>query len=143
MNKKLKTQKSIEIDAGIEKLWSILTESKYTKEYMFNCSVESDWNKGSSITWKGNYQGYEAFQKGSILDIEQNSKIKYSTFDPNFGLEDIPENHIHVTYELTEKNGKIQLTITNETFDGNEERMNHINQGWEMVIGKLKELAEK
>ncbi|MCB0606030.1 MAG: SRPBCC domain-containing protein, partial [Saprospiraceae bacterium] len=65
------------------------------------------------------------------------------TFDPNFGLEDIPENHIHVTYELTEKNGKIQLTITNETFDGNEERMNHINQGWEMVIGKLKELAEK
>lgn len=143
MDKKLKTQKSIEIDVEIEKLWSILTESKYTKEYMFNCSVESEWNKGDSITWQGNYQGYEAFQKGSILNIEPYSKIKYSTFDPNFGLEDIPENYIHVTYGLTEKNRKVQLTITNETFDGNEERMKHINQGWEMVIEKLKEVAEK
>lgn len=143
MEKKTNTLNSITIDAYIEKVWSVLTESKYTKEYMFNCTVESKWKTGSPITWQGNYQGYEAFQKGHILEIEPFSKIKYSTFDPNFGLEDIPENYIHVSYELTEKNGKVQLTITNETFDENEERMKHINQGWEMVIKRLKEVAEK
>ncbi|CAM1363302.1 SRPBCC domain-containing protein [Tenacibaculum xiamenense] len=140
---KLKTFKNIEIETEIKKVWNVLTLSKYTKEYMFNCTVESEWKKGSPITWQGNYQGYEAFQKGIVLEFIPYSKIKYSTFDPNFGLEDIPDNYIHVTYELVEKNDKIQLTITNETFDGNKERMNHINQGWEMVIQKLKEVAEK
>ena len=142
MNKSQKSETKLLINITPENLWPILTESKYSKEYMFNCAVESDWNIGSSIIWQGNYQGYDAFQKGEILDIKPFELIKYSTFDPNFGLEDKPENYIHVSYLIKEMDSKTELTIVNETFDGNEERMGHINQGWEMVIAKMKEVAE-
>jgi uncharacterized protein YndB with AHSA1/START domain len=139
----MKSEKTISIDTNEKHLWEVLTKSEFTREYMFNCSVESDWKVGSPITWKGNYQGYEAFQKGEIIKIGQNKLIKYSTFDPNFGLEDKPENYIHVSYLLNEVGiGTIELTIVNETFDGNEERMIHVNKGWEMVMDKIKEVAE-
>ncbi len=142
MNKKQKSEKKVLINCNAKTLWSVLTESEYTKVYMYNCTVSSDWNIGNPIIWEGNYQGYQAYQKGEILDIQPIKLIKYSTFDPNFGLEDKPENYIHVTYLLNEKDNKTELTIINETFDGNEERMGHINQGWETVIEKIKEVAE-
>ena len=143
MKKTQISEQKIEINTSKEKLWSILTESEFTKQYMFNCAVESNWEIGSPITWKGNYQGYDAFQKGEILAVKPFELIKYSTFDPNFGLEDIPQNYIHVSYLISENEGSIQLTVMNETFDGNDERMGHIKQGWEMVLPKIKEVAEQ
>lgn len=139
----MKSEKTISIDTNVKHLWEVLTKSEFTKEYMFNCSVESDWKVGSPITWQGNYQGYEAYQKGEIIKIEFNKLIKYSTFDPNFGLEDRPENYIHVSYLINETGIEVtELTIINETFDENEERMIHISQGWKMVMDKIKEVAE-
>ena len=143
MDKKQISEKRIMIDINAKELWDVLTQSKYTKEYMFNCAVDSNWQKGDSIIWEGNYQGYQAYQKGEILAIKPINLIKYSTFDPNFGLEDQPQNYIHVSYLLNEKGNQTELVVVNETFDGNEERMGHVNQGWEMVMAKIKEVAEK
>ena len=95
------------------------------------------------IIWHGNFNGYEANQKGVVITFNPFEVIKYSTFDPNFGLEDKPENYIHVTYRLSKKNDSVELEISNETFDGNEERMNHIKSGWDMVLPLIKEVAEK
>ena len=70
MEKILTSKVQIEFETSAKQLWRVLTESKYTKVYMFNCSVESDWLEGSSITWQGNYQGYQAFQKGKVLTVK-------------------------------------------------------------------------
>lgn len=102
---------------------------------MFNCEVESEWKVGSEIIWQGNYQGYDAYQKGEILAIQHHQNIKYSTFDPNFGLEDVPSNYIHVSYHLVAvQPNEVELTVTNETFDGDTKRMEHIQQGWNTVL---------
>ncbi|MGH1436110.1 MAG: SRPBCC domain-containing protein [Lewinella sp.] len=135
-------QQQIDLPATIEKSWRLLTESVYTKQYMFNCEVKSTWAMGSSVIWQGNYQGYDAYQKGNVLAIQPGRSLKYSTFDPNFGLEDVPENYIHVSYHLKEKEGFTELTIINETFDGNKERLAHIRQGWEMVMVEMKKIME-
>lgn len=147
MNKTLSTTLKAEFPISAELLWEVLTQSTYTKAYMFNCSVESTWIKGSPIIWQGEYQGYKAFQKGEIIATTPNAKIKYSTFDPNFGLADEAKNYIHVTYLIKEhKNGNSltcsTLAIINDTFDGSEERMQHIMQGWEMVIEQMKKVIE-
>lgn len=139
----MKSKKSIRIQTTAQKLWEVLTQPEFTKQYMFNCTVDSNWKQGSPITWQGEFNGYKAFQKGEIIQVDKEKTVTYSTFDPNFGLEDIPKNYIHVTYELEEDNNAILLSISNETFDGNSERMEHINQGWEMVIGQIKTVAEQ
>jgi len=148
MNKTLSTTLKAQFPINAKLLWQVLTQSTYTKEYMFNCSVESTWIVGAPITWQGEYQGYKAFQKGEVLAISPNEKIKYSTFDPNFGLADEANNYIHVTYLIKEhKDGtsltSSTLTIINDTFDGNEERVQHVIQGWEMVIEQMKKVTEQ
>jgi uncharacterized protein YndB with AHSA1/START domain len=135
-------EQQIDLPATIAQSWRLLTESFYTKQYMFNCEVQSTWVLGSPVIWEGNYQGYQAYQKGKVLAIQPGHSLKYSTFDPNFGLEDVPENYIHVSYLLKEQEGYTQLTIINETFDGNKERLAHIRQGWEMVMAEMKKIME-
>ncbi|MCJ8318731.1 MAG: SRPBCC domain-containing protein [Colwellia sp.] len=139
--KKLSTEVQVEFAINVKSLWDVLTQTRFTQAYMFNCSAESDWVKGSVITWQGNYQGYQAFQKGEILAIKPYELIKYSTFDPNFGLSDIADNYIHVTYLIEEREGKAILTIINDTFDGNEERMKHVIQGWQIVIEQMEKVV--
>ena len=142
MKKPLKHEAVLDIDSSVDHLWAVLTDSKFTQEYMFNCSVTSDWTVGSSIVWEGNFQGYQAYQKGEIIEINPMTFVKYSTFDPNSGLEDVPESYVHVSYSLQQMNGKVQLTIVNETFDGSDERIKHVADGWGLVLNKLKEVAE-
>lgn len=101
---------------------------------MFNCQVASDWQVGSSITWKGNYQGYESGERGVILAIEKGQLLKYSSFDPNFGLADIPENYLQITYELIELGGKTLLVTSIENFNRDPERMKHIAGGWDNIV---------
>lgn len=126
-----------------EKVWIILTDSHYTKQYMFNCEVKSSWEIGSPVIWEGNYQGYQAYQKGEVLNIQPGKLLKYSTFDPNYGMEDVPENYIHVTYVLKEQEGGTELTITNETFDGKSERITHISQGWDTVMAEILRIVKE
>jgi len=141
MTKKLSSKIQLELAINAQSLWRILTESEYTQAYMFNCSVESEWVKGSVITWQGNYQDYQAFQKGEVLAIKPFELIKYSTFDPNLGLQDIADNYIHVTYLLEENSDRTKLTISNDTFDGNKERMKHVMQGWKIVVKQMEEVV--
>lgn len=140
---KQSTQQQIHLPAKPGKVWTILTDSHYTKQYMFNCEVKSSWQVGSPIIWEGNYQGYQAYQKGVILTNQAGKLLKYSTFDPNYGMEDIPENYIHVSYMLKEKMGGTELTIINETFDGKKDRISHIRQGWETVMVEILRITQE
>jgi uncharacterized protein YndB with AHSA1/START domain len=138
----MKSTKQVEINCNVETLWAILTKAEYTKQYMFNCAVGTDWKVGSDVHWEGEFNGVRAFQKGKVISITPGQQVTYSTIDSNGPLEDIPSNYIHVSYTLHDINGISHLTISNETFDDSTERMSHIKQGWDMVIDKIKEVAE-
>lgn len=143
MSNHLIYEKTLIINATSQFVWEVLTKSEYTKQYMFNCEVFSDWTTGSDITWKGNYMGYEAFQKGNIIECIPMQYVKYSTFDPNFGYEDNPDNYVHVSYKITPTNNKMDLTIISDNFQGDEKRYLDTAKGWdEIVIPALMKIFE-
>src|SRR3954469_22606438 len=101
MNHPLFVKNSIIIDATPAKVWDTLVNPEQTKKYMFGCETVSDWKTGSSLLWKGSYEGKEmVFVSGNIVKIEPGKLLVYTTFDPNSTIEDKPENHLTVTYEL-------------------------------------------
>lgn len=116
------------------KVWEVLTNPKKTKRFMFNCEANSDWNVGSDIIWKGNYQGYESGEKGKILSVIKERHLKYSSIDPNFGIEELPENYLHISYDLTQVDGKTELTTTIENFNGDPDRLTHVAKGWDNIV---------
>jgi uncharacterized protein YndB with AHSA1/START domain len=122
------------LDATPIMVWEALTNPAKTKQFMFNCEVKCDWKKGSPISWKGNFQGYESAERGVILDTKEAEVLKYTSFDPNFGLEDLPENYLIITYTLEEKEGKTLLSTCIENMNKDPNRMKHVAAGWDNIV---------
>lgn len=143
----MKIEKEIQFNVKKEKIWKLLTDPKMTKQYMFGCEVLSKWEIDSPIFWKGyTEEGKEVtYVKGKIIECERGNKVTFTMFDPNLGIEDIPENYLNLTYELTEINNKTVLKLTQENFDivaNGKKRYEESLKGWEMVIPIMKQLIE-
>jgi len=39
------------------KIWNFLQTLNIQGKYMFGCDAISDWNVGSTVIWKGTYEG--------------------------------------------------------------------------------------
>jgi uncharacterized protein YndB with AHSA1/START domain len=111
---KLLIKNAITINADATKVWDALVNPEQTKKYMFGCETVSDWQPGSTLLWKGNYEGNEmVFVKGKIVDIEPGEFLAYTTIDPNnAAVEDIPGNYLTVTYRLSSADGQTTLEVT-------------------------------
>ena len=141
---------SIVIDAPAARVWNALINPAETKKYMFGCEAISDWKVGSPLLWKGNYEGKEmVFVKGDVVAYRPDHLLSYTVFDPNnASIPDVPENYLTVTYQLSEKDGKTQFSVTQGDYtkvaDG-ERRYNESyngGEGWNPILSEIKKLVE-
>lgn len=133
--------KSLTINAPAAKVWKALTDASIVKQYFFGTNVKSDWKKGSPIIWEGEWDGKTYQDTGEILDIDPGRYIKYNYWSSMSGTENKPENYANVTYTLDEQDGKTELKITQDNIK-NKESLEHSEQNWMMVFGKMKEMVE-
>ena len=150
MNSELTVKNSILIDAPASKVWDALTKPEQTKKYMFGCETVSDWKAGSPLLWQANYEGKDTvFVKGTIVRIEPEKFLAYTTFDPNSAIEDIPENYLTVTYELATENGKTLFTVTQGDYSKVAEgerryaEAHNGGEGWNPILVEIKKLVEE
>ena len=149
MNDTLTVKNSITINAPASKVWDALTNPEQTKKYMFGCETVSDWKKGSPLLWQGAYEGKEmVFVKGTIEGIEPGKFLAYTTIDPNSSIADIPENYLLVTYDISTKDGKTILTVTQGDYskvaEGERRYKEAYNngEGWNPILVEIKKLVE-
>ena len=142
-------QNSITIKAPATQVWNALTNPEETKKYMFGCETVSDWQPGSSLLWKGSYEGKEMiFVKGNIVSIKPGISLVYTVFDPNSTMEDIPENYLTVTYDLSEENAETILLVSQGDYssvaDGERRYAESYNggQGWNPILLEIKKILE-
>ena len=116
---------------------------------MFGCETVSKWKKGSELLWKGSYEGKEMiFVKGTIEEIQPGKTLVYTTFDPNSSIADVPENYLHVTYDLKEEHQQTLLTVTQGDFskvaDGEKRYKDASNggEGWNPILIEIKKFVE-
>jgi uncharacterized protein YndB with AHSA1/START domain len=138
-------RKSIDIDAPVETLWKVLTDSEFIRQYMFGCNAETDWKPGSPLLWRGASDG-KVYVKGHVVSIERPHRLAYTIFDPNSTIKDIPANYLTMTYELKQHNGRASvLEITQGDFSVVEDgarRYQHSLDGDDPVLTGIKKLAE-
>jgi uncharacterized protein YndB with AHSA1/START domain len=132
---------STTIDAPREKVWDALVNPMIIKQYMFGTEVESDWEVGSPIVWKGEWKGKRYEDKGVILQLEPARKIQYSHFSPLSGRPDTPENYHTVTVELTD-DGAMTLVELSQDNNGSEEAREHSRTNWKQMLAALKDHLE-
>jgi uncharacterized protein YndB with AHSA1/START domain len=142
MERGLSAKASITVRAPIGKVWDAFVNPDTIKQYMFGTNVVSDWKEGSTIVWKGEWQGRKYEDKGVILKLKPQRMISYSHFSPLSGLPDVPENYHKVTIELSPDKNRTLVSLTQDG-NVNEEERQHSEQNWGMMLSSLKKVLEK
>lgn len=130
-----------EIHAPRSEVWRALTDPDQIQKYMFGSRVETDWKPGSRITWKGTFEGKEYEDKGEVLEVVKDRRLKVSHFSPLSGQEDAPENYHTLVYELKGDTGKTRVSLSQDN-NPTEEAAAQSRANWEKMLSALKELVE-
>lgn len=133
---------TITIEAPASRVWEALTTPDIIKQYFFGIAPESDWKVGSPLVWKGEWEGKEFTDKGEILQSIQPRLFQYTYLSTFSGLEDSPENYSNITYELTEDQGKTELTVTQENIPDERSKVQS-ERNWTAILENLKKILEE
>jgi uncharacterized protein YndB with AHSA1/START domain len=141
MKDKLVAETSITIDAPSSAVWKAITTPSSIKKYLMGTNVTSDWKEGSPISYEGEYNGKKYHDKGVIKKIEPGKILQSTYWSSAGGKEDKPENYNLVTYMLSSKDGKTEVTLTQDNVLSEKEK-EHVTGNWKVVLKKLKEVVE-
>jgi uncharacterized protein YndB with AHSA1/START domain len=141
MNQNLIAKATVNIAAARYQVWDALVTPAAIKQYMFGTNVESDWEVGSPITWKGEWQGRAYEDKGVVLQFKPERMLQYSHFSPLSGEPDIEENYHTVTIELLDSGAHTRVVLTQDK-NATEEARAHSQQNWELMLQGLKKYVE-
>ena len=142
MANKSVAQSSIVINAPVNKVWKALIDSAQIKEYLFGTNAVSDWQKGSSITYEGEWEGKKYKDKGTIIDIVPEKLLHTTYWSSIGGKEDKPENYNNVIYELQPRGESTMVTISQDNI-ADEAGLKHMEENWGLVLSNMKKLLEK
>lgn len=138
---------TVEVDAPRNEVWRSLTDPARIKEYYLGAEVQTDWQVGSAITFKGEWNGNSYEDKGEILAFEPERRLAYSHWSPTSGKSDAPENYHVVEVTLDEGEGTTRVTLRQSNLDGgatDEDRANreHYEKNWKQMLDGLKKTTE-
>jgi uncharacterized protein YndB with AHSA1/START domain len=141
MRENLAAEADITIKGSVSQVWDALVNPDKIKRYMFGATVESEWQVGSPIVWKGEWRGKPYEDKGRILEIQQGRRLRYSHFSPLSGAPDCPESYHTVTIDVDSVGGSVHVELSQ---DGNstERAREESRRNWSAMLDGLKETVE-
>jgi uncharacterized protein YndB with AHSA1/START domain len=108
---------------------------------MFGATVVSDWKVGSPIAWKGEWKGKPFEDKGRILEVQREKRLRYSHFSPLSGVLDRPENYHTVTIEVDTRDGAVHVDLSQDN-NPTEKAREESQRNWSMMLEGLKKTVE-
>jgi uncharacterized protein YndB with AHSA1/START domain len=132
----------IQIDAAPARVWSALTDPAEIEQYMFGSEVVTDWEPGSRIVWRGEYEGKSYEDHGEILVFEPERRIVMTHFSVLSGEEDVPEDHHVLAYEVEEVDGETRVRLTQDN-NTSREAAEQSRANWEKMLAGLKSVVER
>ena len=134
----------ITINAPVAKVWEALITPEITRQYMYGCDVISDWRIGSSVAWKGAADAV-IYVIGDLVAFEPNQLLSFTVFDPHGKYENIPENYLTSTYQLSAVGGQTLVKVSQGDYakvEDGEKRFQDSVSGWNATLEALKKILE-
>jgi uncharacterized protein YndB with AHSA1/START domain len=132
---------TVEISASPGQVWHALTEPDLIREFFFGTQVDTTWEPGSPITWKGEYDGKKYEDKGEVLEVVPEERLVVTHFSPLSGQEDRPENYHRVEYDLADEGDTTKVTLEQDNAPA--ESVEEFRTTWQTMLDNLKELVER
>ena len=131
----------ITILAPPARVWTAITRPEWVKQWQFGADLSTDWQVGSPILFRNEWEGQVFEQKGTILALEPGRSVSYTLFFARPGLEDQPENYFTMTYLLEDTIGGTLLTIRQDD-PRSQDPQPQAEEGENAILEGLKKLVE-
>ncbi|WP_223692270.1 SRPBCC family protein [Leifsonia poae] len=95
-------------------VWRWLVEPERVRQWQYGSELITDWQPGGAIRFRNEWDGQVFEQWGTVLEVSEPHKVRYSLFFPRPGLEDRPENYLFVTYLLERAGHGTKLSVVQE-----------------------------
>ncbi len=130
------------IAASPDAVWKALVTPEIIKQYFFGADVESDFEVGSPIRFRGEFKGKKYEDKGEVLDVQPGRCLSVSHWSPLSGQPDAPENYHVVTYALEPDGASTRVTLTQANLQGgvkpsDVDQREEFEKNWRMVLDGL------
>ena len=122
-----------------EKLWQAVTDPAFTRQYFFEQSVQSTWQKGASYEHRTADGTLRIV--GEIVEIDPPWRL-VQTFACPSKEETRGDRASRVTWLIEKVGEACKLTLTHDDFDGETATFKSVGKGWNPVLSGLKTLME-
>ena len=129
------------INAPIQKVWDAWTTPEQLKEFFFGTEMDTSFEVGTPIYFRGAWDGKSYEDKGIILSYEPMKELSYSYWSSMSGMPDLPENQMTIVMKFEEVPEGTKLTVEQDA--KTQEAADHSAENWKMVVGQLETFLTK
>jgi uncharacterized protein YndB with AHSA1/START domain len=137
----LVAQAEVVIHASPGRVWQALTEPDLIEKYLFGTHVETNWQPGSPIVYRGEWQGQAYEDKGVVLEVQPEKRLVSTYWSPLSGVPDEPAYYKTVTYELAPEGEGTRVSVTQDN-NASPEEAESSSQNWRRVLEGMKAILE-
>jgi len=131
----------VRVSASPGQVWRALTEPEQIRAYLSGAEVDTTWEPGTPITWRGEYDGRSFEDRGEVLEVEPERRLVVTHYSPLTGQPDRPESYHHVTWSLRDDGDHTEVSVTQSLVEGEQEAT--ARESWTNVLRQLKEHVER
>ena len=132
----------VDVSASPRQVWDALTDREAIARFTFGAEVDTDWKEGSPITWTGEFDGRPFQDKGEVLEVVPEQRLRMTHFSPLTGEDDVPENYHTLDYRLTGAGDSTHVTLDQDGNDS-EAQAEQFSSNWQMMLDQLKDYVEE
>lgn len=135
---------SVIIKAPAAKMWQVLTETEYIKQWMSEEEIEisASWQTGSEVIIKGTNHWVYFENNGTVLESVPNSILRYTHLSSLSNLPALPKHFTEQEFRLQQTGMQTELKLKLSNFP-TESIYKHLAFYWPPTLNIIKALAEK
>ena len=125
------------IRASVDEVWDAITNPEKTKQYFYGTEVDSEWEVGSSMSYR--YPDGTLASDGEILAIDPPKRLEF-TFRALWDEKLTAEGPAREIWELSQSSGMVELKV--EIYEIGPLSLEDFSEGIPYIVSGLKSLVE-
>ena len=123
-----------------DRLWTALTDGKFTREYWGGRAIESEWKAGSTFVLR-KLDGTADGASGKVLEVDRPTRLVLTWSLAQ--QKQTPSPASRVTFTIAAAGPEnVRLEVVHEEYEAGSQVPDQVREGWSAILSSLKSYLE-